>query len=233
MHDPQRVTALDDVDARQCAPGAPDRIKGAAAARLELDDPGKIDIDDAFGLLQRFMRGILQGETSQRQRHAAVNAAASHVDQFQRTAAKIADDAVRLVNAGNDAERRQFRFARARQDFDADAADAFSLGDEVGAVAGVATGGGGDGVDAADLHHPAQRPKTPQRGQRLGDGVGRQQARGLNLAPEPAQRLLVEKRDQAPRHRFIDDQTHRIRTDVDDRDAGCAFARPLHRADPL
>ena len=68
---------------------------------------------------------------------------------------------------------------------------------------------------------------------RLGDGIRRQQAGGLNFAAESAQRLFVEDRDQAARHRFIDDETHRVRADVDDRDAGCAFARPLHRAEPL
>jgi len=31
----------------------------------------------------------------------------------------------------------------------------------------------------------------------------------------------------------IDDEAHRIRADVDDRDAGSALARPLHRAFPL
>ena len=48
---------------------------------------------------------VLQRQASERQRHAAANAVAVHVDQFQRAAAEIADDAVRLVNAGNDAER--------------------------------------------------------------------------------------------------------------------------------
>ena len=114
-----------------------------------------------------------------------------------------------------------------------DTADALRLGDEVGAVGGVAARGGGDRVYAADFHHPAQRAKTPQRRQSLGDGIGRQQAGGLNFSAEPAKRLLVEDGDQASRHRFIDDETHRIRADVDDRDAGCAFARPLHVKDPL
>ena len=75
-----------------------------------------------------------------------------------------------------------------------DAADAFGLGDEVGTVGGVAAGGGGDRIDAADLLDPAQRAKAPQRRQRLGDRVGRQQAGALHLAAEPAQRLLVEDR---------------------------------------
>ena len=102
-----------------------------------------------------------------------------------------------------------------------------------GPLLGVAAGGGGDRVDAADLLDPAQRAKAPQRRQRLGDGVGRQQAGALDLAAEPAQRLLVEDGDEAARHRLIDDETNRVRTDVDDGDAGSALARPLHRRAPL
>ena len=163
MHHPQRIAALDDVDARQRPPGSADRIKGAAAAGLELCDAVKVRLDDALGALQRFLRHVLQRQASERERHAAANAVAVHVDQFQRTAAEIADDAVRFVDAGNHAQRRQMRLARTRQDLDRTAADAFGLGDEVGAVAGVAAGGGGDRMDAADLHHPAQRAKPPQR----------------------------------------------------------------------
>ena len=70
-----------------------------------MGDLGKIGLDDAFGALQRFLRCILQCQTAERQGYAAVNAVAAHVDQFQRAAAEIADDAVRLVNAGNDAKR--------------------------------------------------------------------------------------------------------------------------------
>ena len=102
-----------------------------------------------------------------------------------------------------------------------------------GPLRGIAAGGGRDRIDAADLLDPAQRVKAPQRGQRLVDGVGRQQAGGLHLAAEAAQRLLVEDGDEAARHRLIDDETNRVRADVDDRDAWRALARPLHRTSPL
>ena len=105
VHHPQRIAALDDVDARQRPPCSSDRIEAAAAAGLELGDAGKIRLDDALGALKRFMRQVLQRQASERQRHAAANAVAVHVDQFQRAAAEIADDAVRVVDAGNDAER--------------------------------------------------------------------------------------------------------------------------------
>jgi hypothetical protein len=96
---------LDDVDASQRSPCSSDRIKGTAATGLELGNREEIGPDDAFGALQRFMRCILQRQTSKRQRHSAANAVAAHVNQFQRTAAEIADDTVRLVNAGNNAQR--------------------------------------------------------------------------------------------------------------------------------
>ncbi len=156
-----------------------------------------------------------------------------HVDQFERAAAEVAHDAIGIVNAGDDAERRQFGFARAGENLDLGAADPLGFGDEVGTVLGIAAGRGGDRVDAADLLNPAQRAKAPQRGQRLGDGVCRQQAGALDLAAEPAQRLLVEDRDEAARHPLINDETNRVRTDVDDSDAGGAFARPFHSRAPL
>jgi len=88
-------------------------------------------------------------------------------------------------------------------------------------------------MNAAHLLHLAQGPKPLERGQRLGDRVRRQQAGSLNLAAETAQCLLVEDRHQASRHPLIDDETNRVRADVDDRDAGSVLARPLHRKNPL
>jgi hypothetical protein len=50
---------------------------------------------------------VLQRQASERQRDAAADAVAVHVDQFERAAAEIADDAVGIVEAGDDAERGQ------------------------------------------------------------------------------------------------------------------------------
>jgi len=83
----------------------------------------------------------------------------AHVDQFERAAAEIADDAVGMMDAGDHAERRQPRLARAGQDLDLYGADALGLRNEVGTVGGVAARGGRDREHAADLHHPAQRAK--------------------------------------------------------------------------
>ncbi|MHC2725751.1 hypothetical protein ACVMGE_008238 [Bradyrhizobium diazoefficiens] len=228
VHHLERIAALDDVDARERAPGAADGVECTAAPRLELRHLVELLAHDTVGALERFVGEVLEREPAERQRHAAAHAVPAHVDQFERAAAEVADDAVGVVDAGNHAERRQPRLARARQDLDLHCADALGLGDEVGAVGGIAAGGGRDREHASDLHHAAQRAESLQRGQRLVDGVGREQARALHLAPEAAQRLLVEDRNEAPRQSLVDDEADRVGTDVDDRDARAALARPSH-----
>ncbi len=138
---------------------------------FELSHAGQVGAHDAFGALQRFVRQVLQRQAAQRQGDAAPDAAAIHVDQFERAAAEIADDAVGIMDAGDDAERGQFGLARPRQDFNGNAADAFGLGDELGTIGGVAAGGSRDRIDAADLLNAAQRAKAPQRRQGLGHRV--------------------------------------------------------------
>jgi hypothetical protein len=93
------------MDARQRTPGSSDRIEGASPSGLELNNLRQFAPDDALGALQRLVGQVLQGEASERQRHAAAHTVALDVDQFERAAAEIADDTVRLVNTGYDAER--------------------------------------------------------------------------------------------------------------------------------
>lgn len=232
MHHLERIAALDDVDARKRAPSAADGVEGAAAAGGELRHLVELLAHDAVGALERFVREVLEREAAERQRHAAAHAVLAHIDQLERAAAEIADDAVGMMDAGDHAERRQPCLARARQDFDLHGADALGFRDEVGAVGGIAAGCGRNRKHATDLHDAAQGPEPLQRGQRLVDGIGRKQARALHLAPEAAQRLLVEDRNEAPRQSLVDDETDRVGTDIDDRDARAALTRPLHVLDP-
>ena len=87
----------------------------------------------------------------------------------------------------------------------------------------------------ADLHPVAQRAKASQRRQRLVDGVGGQQPGRLHLAAEPAQHLLVEDRRRAAGQPLVDDEAHRVRADVDDRDRRPVIEttlRDIHRRTP-
>jgi len=84
------------VDARQRAPGAADRVEGAAPARLQRREAAELRGDDLLRLLQRLLRDVLQREPAERQRLALADVMAADVDQFERAAAEVADDAVRL-----------------------------------------------------------------------------------------------------------------------------------------
>ena len=124
VHDVQRIAGLRHVQLRQRAPGAADRVEGAALAALQQLDVVERVLDDLLGLLDRAAGAVLQGEAAERQRDAGLDAAAVDVDQFERAAAEIADDAVRPVEAGDHAERRQFGLALAGDHVDLGAADA-------------------------------------------------------------------------------------------------------------
>ena len=106
MHDVERIAGLPHVKARQSAPGAADRVERAVLPVVQHVEVLESLLDEFFGLFQRFAGDVLQGQAAQRQCHAAAHACAVNIDKFERSAAKIADDAVRLVNAGDDARVR-------------------------------------------------------------------------------------------------------------------------------
>ena len=143
---------------------------------------------------------------------------AVHVGQFERAAAEIADDAVGLVNAGDDSERRELCFAPARQHRDRDPAHLFGLDDEGRAVVGVPAGGRRDRPDLAYPHGVAKRAEAHQRLERLFDGVLGEQSSGQNFSTEPGQNFFVEDRGQAAGEALVDHEAHRIRPDIDDGD---------------
>ena len=218
VHDVERIAGLPHVQPRQRAPGAADRVEGTVFAVVQHVEVFERLLDEFFRLLERAAGDVLQGEAAERQRHAAAHARAVHVDQFERAAAEVADDAVRLVDAGHDAERGEMGFAFARQDRNRRAADARRLGDEGAPVARVAAGGGGDRPDLAHMQDVAQRAKTLERVERGVDSVRRQQTGRLHLAAEAGQHFFIEDRRRGARQPFIDDEADRVRTDIDDRD---------------
>ena len=64
----------------------------------------------------------------------AADLAAVDVDQLEAAAAEVAGHAVGILEAGDDAERREARFLGAGKQRDRHAADRLDLGDELGAV---------------------------------------------------------------------------------------------------
>ena len=130
-----------------------------------------------------------------------------HVDQLKRAAAEIADNAIRLVNAGHDAERSEMRLTLSGKDCDRGAADAFGFGDERAAVARVAASGRSNRPNPAHMQDIAQGAKTPERIERRVDGISGQQPGRLHLPPEAGQHFLVEDWRRRARQPFIDNKT--------------------------
>ena len=86
--------------------------------------------------------------------------------------------------------------------------------DEGAAVLGVAARRRRHRKSLLHSHALAQRAKALERRQRVLHRVGGKESRGLHLAAEPAQRLLVEERSQAAREAFIGHEPHGIRADI-------------------
>src|SRR5205085_10393671 len=125
---------------RERAPGAADRVKATALAALEHRRLAQRLADDLLGFLQGPLGQIQQREAAERQGYSAAQGLPMHIDQFERAAAKIADDAIRAIEARDHAERGISRLLLAGQNLDALAADAFGRGDELRPIVGVTAG---------------------------------------------------------------------------------------------
>ena len=163
-------------------------------------------------------RDVHQRKSAERQGLALAEAQALHIGKLQRAAAKIAHDAIGLIEARGRAERRKLRLATARQKLDG-SADGLARGlEELLAIGGVARRRRRQHMDVADLHEIAEHPEPPQGAKRLRHAVFGQLARHRNAPTKAAQQLVVEDRRWRPRQALIGDEAHGVRTDVDDGD---------------
>ena len=101
-------------------------------------------------------------------------------------------------------------------------------GDEFGSISGVAAGGGRDAPQPRDAADVTQCTEALQRVQRLVHGVGREQPGRLHLAAKAGENFFIEDRCGRARQPLVDDEAHRIGTDVDDGD-GRAKMQPALR----
>ncbi len=222
----QRIALLAHVQAGKRAPGAADRVEGASLAPRQDRRFAERVGDDLLRLLDRFLRPLLEAQPADRKRLALADRIALDVDHLEATAAEVAGDAVRAVNAGDDAERGEPRLLGAGEHVDRHAGDRLDRGDEFAAVRGFARRRRREHVHLLDGKFRRQRLETPDRRKRRGNRLGIQPAARLDAAGKAAQFLLVEERCCRSRQALIGHQPHRVRPDVDHRDRPRAVEAP-------
>ena len=220
MDDVQRVAGLLDMEPRDRAPRPADEIKRPAGAfaqhrrgrerRFDLLDDGLAVIAE-FGESQRPER---QADTrADRRRRCRIDP-----HQLDAAAPEIADNAIRIRDAGQHARRRQPSLFAAIDDPHRDPAKRFDLGGERGAVRGFAHRGGCNDREVIDRERPCQRDKALHIGKGERDAVRVEPTGRGNAAAERAHDLFVEERQQRRAEPLVDDKAQRVRADIDDRD---------------
>jgi hypothetical protein len=173
---------------------------------------------DLLGLFHRHFGKVFERQPAERQRDAVRQSVSVDIDKLERPAAKIADNAIRLVEAGHDAERGEHRLLLAGEHIDVLAADLRRRRDELRTVVGIAARGSRDAPQPPHTGRVAERAEPAQRIERLGNRVRGQQAGGLHLAAKSREHLFVEDRRRRAGQPLVDDETDRVRADVDDGD---------------
>ena len=115
LDDVQRMADLLHMDAGERAPGAAHGIEIAPAQILEPGHAFQMLIDQGAGDIAIGDRRIADPKRTERQRDMGAEPPVVEADQLDAAAAQIAHQAVGIGNARDDAERREPRLLRARE----------------------------------------------------------------------------------------------------------------------
>jgi hypothetical protein len=182
---------------------------------------------EGAGLVHRAAGIFRQAQAAERQRHALPEFLALDVDELERAAAEVAGDAIRCVEATDDAERGELRFFFARENADLTLQDGFGAVNEIGAVRRLARGSRGQHVHCRGAGLIRQCLETMQGCQGTFDAGLIHLAGQRDAFAETAEDLFVEKDRRRTRQAFIDDDADRIRPDIDNGDRGNPWKAPL------
>ncbi len=212
----QRVTGLFHMQMGERSPGAAHRIESLADMLAQpahaLD---RID-DDALGIGPARRH---QTQRSDRQRARRADPAVTHGNQFEAAAAEIAHHAIGVGHAADHAEARIARFVLAAHDVGGDAGAPDHLVDEFLAVGGVAHGGRRQQIERRHSHVLCQGDEAIDIGERQFDASRIEPSGCVQAAGKAAQHFFVEQRQRRATRPFVDDESNRIRADVDDANA--------------
>ena len=219
MDDVQRIARLLHVQAGEGTPRAAHGVEGLAGF---LAQPAHALDGIEHGLPGIALARRHQPERPDRQRAGGAEPALPQRHQLEAAAAQVAHHARGIGHAADHAEAREARLVLAAHDMGLDAGPPRELAHEVLAVGGVAHGGGRQQVERRHLHVVGERGEAVDVGQRHLDAFRIEAAGGVEAAGQAAQHLFVEHRQRRPACPLVDDETDRVRADVDDADAALA-----------
>ena len=203
---------------RQVAPGAADGVQslrskvGSDAAQFAPDrctDPRRVE-------------RRLEGERAQRQGDPRARLPVGDPDQLQAGAAQVADHALRVRRAGEDAQggvAGLFAPVRTRRRRPVSASTRRQKAGPSAASRTAAVAAAGHVGGRAAFEQGAEAAQGHKRGR---DALGRQPAGGRQVPAEAGQHLLVEDGPDRAAFQPVDDQADRVGADVDDGRVGLA-----------
>ncbi len=144
-------------------------------------------------------------------------ATGADADQFKAAAAQIADNAMRLPEAGHDAECRIIGLFGPVKNTHRLACHALHFSNESCAIAGIPGGGRCQHIDGLYIQMVAQEPEAAERSKGGSCRLFGKLAGRCNAAAETGKHLFIEQDRRGACFPFIDHKTDRIRSDVDHR----------------
>ena len=212
----QRIVDRFHVDAREASPDAADGIERTIlhAAQIEFRQTIVHQLARLVGIA---LGAVHQAQRPERQRERIARLAAPDADHVEAAASEIGDEPVRVRNAGDHAFGGDARFVLARQNAHRRAPGGFGAAHELRAVRRIARRRRRHRFAHGHAQSVSQHPESRQRLQRHGAALAVQAAARHHVAADAADRFLVVQRRRRARFGFVDDETHGIRADIDDR----------------
>ena len=176
----------------------------------------------------RRQQGLHRKRAERKADRARADPVVGDFGHLQAPAAHVADQAGRVVEARDDAQRCVVRLLRAGKNTHREPGLLGDRSDQPIAIRCAADGLGGDNFDPANVHRIGDSAEPAHRLDRAPEALGGELARLIEPGAQPAQRLLVEPRERRAAEPVVDDEPDRVGADVHDSEVRAPIApRPL------
>ena len=217
VDDRQRIAGQVHVEPRQRAPRAADQIERQPLARAPSSRCPEAVARPALAARAARDADLRDAQHAEREGDALVHLAAANADQFEAAAAEIADDAVRIRERPRARPRRAISPPRSPDSTSTSRPSRGGSSEEIRAVRAHRAPRRWRRCGACHVHLAGDQRKRSSATSARSDGRRIDQLGRGHAPAEPGHHLLVEQDRGNSRRPVIDDETDRIRADVDDR----------------